>query len=335
MKQKSLVTGANGHLGYNLCALLIEQGEEVVATYRNPKNKAVLDALDCEKARVDIMDKASMESAFKGVDKLYAVGASFKMWSKNPKKDIYDNNVLGTQNLFETAAACGVKNIVYISSVAALDFTKLPAEEKNGYNKDRRNWYYNSKNDSDQLALALGKKYNIRTVLLLPSAMIGRTAHRLSYSNQLVHQILKGEMIADTNITINWIDVKDVAQGTYQAMKKGRNGERYILANPKHTSIQESVAIAANLFPALRLKTPKKIPKPLLYLIAGGMELQSKLFGKEPLLQRHYLDMFYGLHQDYNINKAQQELGFSPKDSKTALEETLHYLKNEWKAPQV
>ena len=331
MIQKSLVTGANGHLGYNLCQLLLEKSENVIATYRNPKNKAVLDGLNCATARVDIMDKASMRQAFQGVTNLYAVGASFKMWAKNPKKDIYDNNVTGTQNLFEIAAECGVQNIVYVSSVAALDFTQLPTKEANGYNKDRRNWYYNSKNDSDKLALALGEKYNIRTVLILPSAMIGKEAHQLSYSNNLVQQILNGEMIADTSITINWIDVKDVAMGAYQAMKLGRDGERYILANETHTSIQESVEIAAKQFPELKLKIPKKLPKTLLYIIATFMEINSKLFGKEPLLQRHYLDMFYGLKQDYDISKARKELGFAPKESKIALQKALLYLKQEWK----
>lgn len=331
MTPKTLVTGANGHLGYNLCQLLIDRGEQVIATYRNPQNQSVLDALPCEKAQVDMMAPASMRDTFDGVERIYAVGASFKMWARNPQRDIYENNVTGTRHLFEAAAACGVKHIVYVSSVAALDFTRLPAKEGNGYNKDRRNIYYNSKNDSDKLALALGKKHNIRTVLILPSAMIGRDAHRLSYSNKLVYQILNGEMVADTSITLNWIDVKDVAMGAYQAMTLGRDGERYILANETHTSIQESVEIAADLFPELKLNIPPKVPKPLLYLIAICMELYSKLFAKEPLLQRQYLDMFHGLKQDYDVSKAQQELMFDPKPSKVALQEALMYLKNEWR----
>jgi dihydroflavonol-4-reductase len=253
------------------------------------------------------------------------------MWARNPKEEIYNNNVIGTQNLFEAAHICGVKNIVYVSSVAALDFTKLPAKESNGYNKDRRNWYYNSKNDSDKLALKLSTAYNIRTVLILPSAMIGNEAYKLSYSNQLVLQILNGEIPVDTNISLNWIDVKDVAQGAYNAMIKGRNGERYILANTKHTSIQESVKIASNLFPELKLKMPKKIPKPLLYCIAFLMEFISRITRKEPLLQKQYLDMFYNLKQDYDISKSIKELGFNPKPSKQALTEALKYLKNDWK----
>ena len=330
-KEISLVTGANGHLGNNLVRLLLSKEHKVRASVRDLKNKQPFTGLDCEIVHADITDRESLKIAFKNVTNLYAVGANFSMWAKDPKVEIYDNNVKGTQNVFDIANECGIKNIVFVSSVASLDFTKLPANVDNGYNKDRRNWYYNSKNDSDKLALELGQKYGIRTVLVLPSAMIGREAHKLSYSNNLVYQIINGEIPIDTNITLNWIDVKDVALGSYNAMLKGNDGERYILANEEHTSMQESVKIASQEFPELKLKTPKKAPKCLLYSVAGLMEFTSKLTGKEPQLQRHYLDMFYGLKQDYNITKSRKEIDFNPKSSKQALIEAMKYLKNEWK----
>jgi dihydroflavonol-4-reductase len=327
----SLVTGGNGHLGNNLIRLLLNNNHKVRTTVRNINNKEPFKGLACEVVQADITNKESLRRAFKGVTNLYAVAANFSMWAKNPKTEIYDNNLQGTQNVFDVAKECGIKNIVYISSVASLDFTKLPANVNNGYNKDRRNWYYNSKNDSDKLALELGKKYGIRTVLVLPSAMIGSKAYKLSYSNNLVLQVLNGKIPVDTNVTLNWVDVKDVALGTYNAMKKGRDYERYILSNEKHTTLQESVKIASDLYPELKLKMPKKLPKFLLYSIASLMELSSKLSGKEPLLQRHYLDMFYNLKQDYDITKSKQELGYNPKSSKIALEEALKYLKQDWK----
>ena len=326
----SLVTGASGHLGNNLIRLLLSENKKVRATVRNINNKDPFKGLDCEVVQADITDRESLKKAFKGVTNLYAVGANFSMWAKDPKTEIYDNNVQGTQNVFDIAKECGIKNIVYVSSVASLDFTKLPANVDNGYNKDRRNWYYNSKNDSDKLALELGNKYGIRTVVILPSAMIGSEAYNLSYSNNLVYQILNGEIPVDTNVTLNWVDVKDVAFGAYQAMLKGANGERYILSNEQHTTLQESVKIASELYPELKLKTPKKVPKCLLYSVAGLMEFSSKISGKEPQLQRHYLDMFYGLKQDYDITKSKEELGFNPKPSKKALIDALEYLKNEW-----
>ncbi|MFZ1805966.1 MAG: NAD-dependent epimerase/dehydratase family protein [Cyclobacteriaceae bacterium] len=330
-KEISLVTGANGHLGNNLVRLLLSKNLHVRAAVRNLNNQQPFEGLDCEVVHADITDRASLKKAFTNVTHLYAVGANFSMWAKNPKVEIYDNNVQGTQNVFDVARECGIKNIVFVSSVASLDFTKLPAHVDNGYNKDRRNWYYNSKNDSDKLALALGKKYGIRTVLVLPSAMIGSEALQLSYSNNLVYQIINGEIPVDTNITLNWIDVKDVATGTYNAMLKGNNGARYILANEKHTSMQESVKIAAEEFPELKLRIPKKVPKCLLYSVAGLMELASKISGKEPQLQRHYIDMLYGLKQDYDITQSKNEIDFNPKSSKQALIEAIIYLKSEWK----
>ncbi len=326
----SLVTGASGHLGNNLIRLLLSENKKVRATVRNINKKEPFKGLDCEVVQADITDRESLKKAFIGITNLYAVGANFSMWAKDTKTEIYDNNVQGTQNVFDIAKECGIKNIVYVSSVASLDFTKLPANVDNGYNRDRRNWYYNSKNDSDKLAIELGKKYGIRTVVILPSAMIGREAYKLSYSNNLVYQILNGEIPVDTNVTLNWVDVKDVAFGAYKAMLNGNNGERYILSNEQHTTLQESVKIASELYPELKLKTPKKVPKWLLYSVAGLMEFTSKISGKEPQLQRHYLDMFYGLKQDYDITKSKEELGFNPKPSKKALIDALEYLKNEW-----
>ncbi|BDD07726.1 hypothetical protein FUAX_01580 [Fulvitalea axinellae] len=333
--KKSLITGANGHLGYNLTRLLCDEGLSVKAGIRNMKNREALDKLGCEVAHVDIMDKDSMSRAFEGVSDVYAVGAAFRMWAKNPKKEIYDKNVAGTRLLFETARSCGVRNIVYISSIAALDFSRLPAREANGYNKDRRNWYYNSKNDSDKLALELGRKFGIRTVVLLPSTMIGGEVHKLSYSNKLVWQIVSGEVPVDTNISVNWIDVRDVALACLEAMRNGRNGERYILANEKHTTIQDSIRVARKLYPEAGIPLPKKLPKPMLYGIATLMELGSKLTGKEPLLQREYLDMFYGLKQDFDISKARKELDFRPTPSNVALRNALRYLKEDWKGAVV
>ena len=327
----SLVTGGNGHLGNNLIRLLLANNHKVRTTIRNINKTAPFEGLDCEVVQADITDRASLKKAFKGVTNVYAVAANFSMWAKNPITEIYDNNMQGTKNVFDMAKECGVKNIVYVSSVACLDFTQLPANVDNGYNKDRRNWYYNSKNDSDKLALALGKKYGIRTVLVLPSAMIGREAHKLSYTNNLVLQILNGEIPIDTNFTLNWIDVKDVAQGTYNAMLKGKDSNRYILSTETHTTMQESVQIAADLYPELKLKIPKKAPKFLLYTVASLMEFGSKITGKEPLLQRSYVDMFYGLKQDYDISKSRRELGYNPKSSRKALEDALAYLKNDWK----
>eukprot|EP01133_Synstelium_polycarpum_P014021 gene14021-16525_t len=323
----ALVTGANGHLGYNLTKLLISKGIPVRASVRTLKSGSALNSLDCEIVQADITDKTSLIKAMQGVKILYAVGAAFKLWAKDPKKEIYDVNLQGTKNMIEAAAQAGVQRIVYVSSIAALNYTVLPAKESYGHNPDRRDMYYNSKNDGEQLAFELAKKHHIELVAVLPSAMIGaESTDNLSVSYNIIRLILKKEIPVETNITLNWIDVKDVAQGCYLAATRGKTGERYILANEKCTSIKETTKIAQELFPELQIKLPVSVPRFLLYGVAWLMEMGSKISGKAPLLTTKDIAMFSGLQQDFDISKARTELGFNPKDPATAVREAMLYL---------
>ncbi|WP_337045370.1 NAD-dependent epimerase/dehydratase family protein [Emticicia sp. 17c] len=326
-KNLALVTGANGHLGNNLVRLLIEKGIPVRASVRKIKHKQPFEGLNCEVVQADITDKQSLINALQDVEVFYAVGAAFKLWAKDPKKEIYDVNLSGTNNMIEAAAEAGVKRIVYVSSIAALNYSKLPTKESYGYNPDRRDMYYNSKNDGEKLAFELAKKHNIELVAVLPSGMIGSEAFApLNVSYNIINLILKKQIPVETNITLNWIDVKDVAEGCYLAATKGRNSERYILANEKCMSINETTKIAQQLFPELEIKLPALVPKPILFAVAWLMEIGSKISGKAPLLTTKDIAMFSGLQQDFDISKSRTELGFNPKNPVQAVTEAMYYL---------
>lgn len=323
----ALVTGANGHLGNNLMRLLLNKGIAVRGSVRDLKNKSSFADLDCEMVQADITDKQSLVLAMRGIAVVYAVGAAFKLWAKDPVKEIYEVNLQGTRNLIEAAAEAGVKRIVYVSSIAALNYTHLPTKESNGQNPDRRDMYYNSKNDGEKLAFELAKQYNIELVAVLPSAMIGSAAFgKLSVSYQIIKLILIKEIPIETRIALNWVDVKDVAEGCYLAAIKGRNGERYILANEKCISIKQTTQVAQELFPELKIKLPVEVPRPILYLAAWFMETGSKLTGKAPLLTTKDIAMFSGLQQDFDISKAKTELGFNPKDPVQTIKDAMLYL---------
>lgn len=328
-KKLALVTGANGHLGNNLVRLLIEKNIPVRASVRNINNRKPFAGLNCELVQADITDKQSLINALQDVDVFYAVGAVFKLWAKDPKKEIYDVNLEGAKNMIEAAVEAGVKRIVYVSSIAATNFSIYPIKESNGYNPDRRDMYFNSKNDGERLVFELAKKHNIELVAILPSAMIGDKAFApLSVSYNIIDLILKKQIPIETNIALNWIDVKDVAEGCYLAATKGKNGERYILANEKCMSIKETTKIAQELFPELKIKLPVAVPKAGLFMVAWLMELGSKLNGKAPLITTKDIAIFSGLQQDFDISKARIELGFNPKSAKEAVKEAMYYLQD-------
>ncbi len=324
----SIVTGANGHLGNNLVRLLLQKGISVRASVRNLKNKEPFAGLDCGVVQSDISDKQSLVRALQGVDIFYAVGAVFTLWAKDPVKEIYNVNMNGIRNMIEASAEAGVRRIVYVSSIAALNYSQLPAKESNGYNLDRRDWYYNSKNDGEKLAFELAKKHRIELIAVLPSAMIGSEAFgNLNVSNNIIKLIMNNDIPVETNITLNWIDVKDVAVGCLLAATKGIAGQRYILANEKCMSIRDTTKIAGELFPELKIKLPMPVPKLLLYIIAWLMETGSRFTGKPPKLTPKDVAMFSGLQQDFDTSKARKELGFAATSPAIAVKAAMQYLK--------
>ncbi|KAF2328058.1 NAD-dependent epimerase/dehydratase family protein [Flavobacterium ginsenosidimutans] len=326
-KNLVLVSGANGHLGNNLVRLLIKKGFQVRASVRDINSKGCFKDLDCEVVHADITDKASFVKALRGVETFYAVGAAFKLWAKDPKKEIYEVNMAGIRNTIAAAAEAGVKRIVYVSSIAALDYTHLPTKESNGYNPDRRDMYYNSKNDGEKLAFQLSKELGIELVSVMPGAMIGGEAFLpLNVSYGVLKLILNRQIPMDTRITLNWVDVKDVAEGCLLAAQKGRSGERYILANEKCMTITDTTKLAQKNYPELKLKIPGSVPKFVLYAIAGFMELSAKISGKPPVITTKDIAMFSGLQQDFDISKSRNELGFNPKNAEQAVKEALAYL---------
>src|SRR5262245_66593640 len=84
----TLVTGANGHVGNNLCRQLVARGERVRAMIRASADPAPLAGLDLEIVRGDIMDPASTARAVDGCGRLYHTAAGFLLWSTDPERDI-------------------------------------------------------------------------------------------------------------------------------------------------------------------------------------------------------------------------------------------------------
>ena len=117
-----------------------------------------------------------------------------------------------------------------------------------------------------------------------------------------------------------------MAEGCYLAAEKGRSGERYILANEKCMTITDTTILANQLYPELKLEIPRSVPKGILFSIAAVMEFTARLSGKAPVLTRKDIAMFSGLQQDFDISKARNELGFTPKSPEQAVKEALDYL---------
>ena len=318
-----LVTGANGHLGNNLVRELLNNGESVRAGIRNTQHIKMFEKLGCEVVYTETQDKKSMIKAMRDVDVLYHVAEVFKHWAADPESEIIKPNVIGTEIVLQAAAEANVKQIVFVSSVAAVGHGHTPLNES-VWNADMSNAYYRSKILSEQKAWELAKRYNLWMVSVLPSAMVGPNAYRLTDTMQFLENIRRNKLLVNPNFFFNFVDVRDVAKGIYAASIKGKSGNRYILANETSSSVQQ-------LFDAVKpykpnVKIPPVLPKYILHSLAHLLELVASITGKPAALIRSQVALFYGIKQEYDISKAQTELGYEPRSSLVALRDTFDYL---------
>ncbi len=321
MSYRSIVTGANGHLGNNILRCLRNRNELVSGAVRRPEQTAQITSLGGKGVLADLLDKPSLLAAFKDQDIVYHAGAVFKHWSRNKERDIYEANMNATRNVLEAAAETGVQRIVYVSSLAATDRNRVRIDET-GWNPDRSNVYFRSKTDSEKLAWELAGQLDLDMVSVLPGAMIGGHFNALTPTLSLFRVILNKELNVNPGFYLNFVDVVDVAEACLSAAHQGQPGERYLLANEHCTGVDEIIEMAQTLFPERGIKTPTTPPRALLYLIAGVMEFGGRLLNKEPLLQRNFLDNF-SVKERCDISKARRALGYNPRPPMQAVRAAL------------
>ena len=116
---KTLITGATGFVGSAVLRELLKKKHKIKALVRQSSVLDNLKNLDVEIVYGDLKDKDSLKRCLKDCKNLFHVAADYRLWV--PKaKEIYENNVNGTENLMMQALNLGIEKIVYTSSVAVL-----------------------------------------------------------------------------------------------------------------------------------------------------------------------------------------------------------------------
>ena len=324
MPTNILVTGANGHLGNNLLRTLLKSENEVRASVRNTKNTTPFEGLNCEIIYADILDFDSLVKALNGIETVYHTAAVFKHWAADSVSEIIKPNINGTKNLFQAAKQCGVKKIIYTSSIVTLDYNKVPMSP-DAWNENYTNPYNHSKTEAEKTAWKLSKELGIETVVVLPSAIIGPNSFgHLTPTMSMLKSIIENQMAFDINFTLNYIDAEDVATGMIAAADKGRDGQRYILGNKQPVNTSKLFKIANELYP--EVKIPPVISKEQLMQFAINALENSKETGAPPALLPYIVESSYDADIRLNISKSEQELGFNPIPPEEAIIKAFAYL---------
>ena len=321
---KTLITGATGFVGAAVSRELLKKGHKVKALVRQSSVLDNLKNLDVEIVQGDLKDKDSLKRCLKDCKYLFHVAADYRLWVPKPK-EIYENNVTGTENLMEEALSLGIEKIVYTSSVAVLGkpIEGDVADEKTPVNVDQMIGHYKkSKYLAEEKVKELYKTKKLPVVIVNPAAPVGPRDIKPTPTGKMILDAAMKKIPAYLDTGLNIVHVDDVAKGHLQAFNKGIFGERYILGGENMTfkEILEMISVLCGHNP------PKiQLPKKPLYPIGYIFEIFARLFNlKNPMLT---VDMIRMAEKKmfFSSEKAKKELNYKYKSAKNALKDAIQW----------
>ncbi len=317
---RALVTGATGHVGANLCRLLVERGDTVVALYHTESDALDgLDGVELEPVQGDVLRVETLGAAVDGVDVAFHLAARISI-DGDRDGQVHAVNVEGTRNVVAACLGAGVARLVHCSSFHA--FTQAPYDEQlteerppvgpSGFPYDR------SKAAGEREVMA-GIERGLPAVILNPTAIVGPHDYRPSLMGEVLLDLYHGRLPSLVPGGSDWVDVRDVCDAAVSAVERGTPGERYLLGGG-WTTAGELAALAESITGKRRprLTTP-------VWLARAGVplaRLHSRLSGKRPLYTQESLDRLVRSSRCVSHAKATRDLGFEPRPLRTTLEDT-------------
>jgi dihydroflavonol-4-reductase len=317
---RALVLGATGFIGGHIARAAISQDWEVHGLRRDPDRFGRLPPAPIIWHQGDMAQPASLESALNGKEIVFHAAGYYPSHNRNIPEQV-NFAVRQTRNVLEAAEAAGVEKLVYTSSLTTIGLppegANRLADERDMYQPGqiRGSAYYECKIAMEQEVKGWAGKGHY-AVILNPTVVIG-PGDRPNGLSQVVRAIERGLLRGWLPVTINVIDVRDVAKAHVAAAEFGRSGQRYILG-AENFQMRDYLFMAAKV---LEAPTPRfEIPLSLvewLFRWLGWLPSLASAAGQVRGL-RHW--------QGYDTSLAKRELDLNTRAPQTTLRDTLAWM---------
>jgi len=331
--KRVLVTGGTGYLGGAVVREFLAAGWQVRCLGRSTSDRSALPP-GVEVVTGDVTDPGSLHSPMRGVALVCHSAALVASWV--PERGLFDRvNVGGLVNVLRAALELAVPRVLYTSSFLALGPTDdLPgelggvADESHAFQAHQ---FHTDYERTKALALARVEEFvgrGLPIVTVVPGVLFGpgrRTEGSLL--NTLIGRAARGRLgplVGSGRQRWCFAYLPDVARGHTLAAERGRPGERYILGG-ENRPLAEFFTLVAEL--AGRPKRPRTIPLWLAQLVTLPAALRARFGGRRPELTPAGLATF--VHSwAFSSERARRDLGYHITPTRTALQETLAWLKD-------
>lgn len=327
MKQKVLITGASGFLGFHLINAAIEANLEVYAAVRAKSNLNHLQGLPIQFIQLNYENELDLIENFKKEKYNYIIHAA-GITKANSQAAYNLVNTIYSTNLAAAATHIGasLKRFVFISSLAAIgplnaidgsiDEEKVP-EPVTAYGK--------SKLHAERNIIDLG----LPITILRPTAIYGPREKDLFI---VLNNLNKGldPHIGKFDQKLSFVHGRDIADLAIQILNLPSADGAYNITDGHVYSRYDFVNIVKNVLQKKAVRV--HLPLGLLKVIFKGVDTVSKTMNIVVPVSREKLNELAATNWACDITKATTALNFKPKfNLKTGLEETIAWYKaNKW-----
>jgi nucleoside-diphosphate-sugar epimerase len=301
------VTGANGLLGSYMVRKLCKTNTPCIAIKRKGSDTSLLNDLK-EKItwrEADVTDSISLQEAFAEVTGVIHTAAFV---SFNPRKanTIFEINTDGTKNVVNACLVNNIKRLLHVSSVSALGRQKGQTHltEENKWMDSSINSKYGESKYKAELEVFRGQEEGLSTVIVNPSVILGFS--NWDKSSAQLFKYAWHQRPFYINGSLNYVDVRDVAEASIQLFNSSIEGERFILSAgsiPFKTFFDKVAQGFQKKGPTI------KVAKSYLGVLATIESARTWLLGTEPIITpetARLADTFF----QYDSQKVKNALNF-------------------------
>ena len=303
-----LITGCNGLIGSFIARKFLKEGYSVRALKRATSDLSLVKDIihRIEWVEGDILDLPQLTLAMQGVNKVIHA-AAIVSFSPHAQNEMLKVNVEGTANVINTCLEAGISKFCHVSSVAAIGRRKHQQEidEQTQWEESPYNSFYAKTKYLAELEVWRGIAEGLPAVIVNPSVVLGPGDWNKS-STQLFKYI-RDERPFYTTGSMNYVDVRDVADIIFKLLHSEIKSERFIL--------NAGSILYKDLFAKIADKLGKKRPaikiNSFLAEIAWRVEsVRSWLTSRSPLVTRETA-LIAQKQYTYSSQKVQQKLQYS------------------------
>jgi dihydroflavonol-4-reductase len=318
---KIAVTGASGHVGANLCRMLIDRGHEVKALIHNSK-KGIED-LSLEFIPGEINSEADLRKLCCSCEVVFHLAACISI----RKNDTHCRKINSDSciTLLKAAKAEGVRKIIHFSSIHAYEQEPLDIEldETRSLALEGGASYERSK-AMGQKIMTEASSPQLEVVVINPTAIIGPNDFQPSLLGNAIIRFFKGQNPSLIPGGYNWVDVRDVCSAAINAIELGVPGESYLLGG----TWQSLKTMAGTIEKLGGHKAPWLcLPMSIAYLGAIFLNLHATIAKSVPLYTAMSLETLRHGHKNISSNKAAKALAFQPRSFEVTMADTVHWFK--------